>query len=262
MPIEFKDISDADRWAGSDWTITDPDDLARHIARIALGQYRHVAKILADTGASAVDPHKTAFEGARSLLTSAQKDPWHRDGWVFQAISWIAAHLQSNGELIAPPHMQHAGKGFDGLHLHIDKSTNTITRAVICEEKATENPRDTIRDDVWPEFADFETGAHDHRLVSEITQLLETAPDLDTDTAIANVLWNKARAYRVSITIGDTHNSNTGRARLFKNYDHHVCDDVLRRRAETCYQEDVRSWIVDIVTQSLTALDELEAAYV
>lgn len=249
-------------WAGSDWTITDPNDLARHIARITLGQYRHVAKVLADTGASMTDPHKTAFEGARSLLTSTQKDPWHRDGWVFQAISWIAAHLQSSGELIAPPHMQHADKGFDGLHLHIDKTTNTITRAVICEEKATENPRDTIRDDVWPEFADFETGAHDHRLVSEITQLLETSQDLDTDTAIANVFWNKARAYRVSITIGDIHNSEAGRARLFKNYENYVCDDVLRRRAETCYQEDIRSWIVDIVTQSLAALDELEAAYV
>jgi hypothetical protein len=148
-------------------------------------------------------------------------------------VSWIAAHLQSNGELIAAPHMQHADKGFDGLHLHVDKKTSTITRAVVCEEKATENPRDTIREDVWPEFEDFETGAHDHRLVSEITQLLEMSPNLDPDTAIANVLWNKARAYRVSITISDTHNSNIGRARLFKNYEKFVGDAVIRRRAES-----------------------------
>jgi hypothetical protein len=262
MPIEFTDISNDDKWAGSDWTVTDPDDLAQHIARISLGQYRHVAKVLAATGASTSDPHATAFAGARSLLISTQKDPWHRDGWIFQAISWIAAHLQSNGELIAAPHMQHADKGFDGLHLHVDKKTNTITGAVICEEQATENPRDTIRDDVWPEFNEFETGAHDHRLVSEVTQLLETSPDLDPDSAIANVLWNKTRAYRVSITISDTHNSDVGRARLFKNYEDYVDDDVVRRRAETFYQEDIRGWIVDIVTQSLTALDELELANV
>jgi len=258
MPIEFTDINNDDKWTGSNWTVTDPDDLAQHIARITLGQYRHVARILAATGASTSDPHATAFAGARSLLTSTQKDPWHRDGWIFQAISWIAAHLQSNGELIAAPHMQHADKGFDGLHLHVDKKTSKITRAVVCEEKATENPRNTIRDDVWPEFEEFETGAYDHRLVSEVTQLLETSPDLDPDTAIANVLWNKARAYRVSITISDTHNSDAGRARLFKNYEHYVGDDVMRRRAETFYQKDIRSWIVDIATKSLAALDELE----
>jgi len=45
MPIEFSDIGEDDKWAGSDWTVTDPDDLAHHIARVALGQYRHVAKI-------------------------------------------------------------------------------------------------------------------------------------------------------------------------------------------------------------------------
>ncbi len=262
MPIEFSDIGKDDKWAGSDWTVTDPDDLAHHIARVALGQYRHVAKILAETSATAVSPHQTAFTGARALLISTQKNPWHRDGWIFQTVSWIAAHLQSNGELIAAPHMQHADKGFDGLHLHVDKKTSTITRAVVCEEKATENPRDTIRDDVWPEFEDFETGAHDHRLVSEITQLLEMSPDLDPDTAIANVLWNKARAYRISITISDTHNSDVGRARLFKNYEKFVGDAVIRRRAETLYQEDVRCWMIDIATRSLAALDELELANV
>jgi len=38
MPIEFSDIGKDDKWAGSDWTVTDPSDLAHHIARVALGQ--------------------------------------------------------------------------------------------------------------------------------------------------------------------------------------------------------------------------------
>lgn len=88
MPIEFEDISNEDKWAGSDWSVTDTDDLAHHIARVTLGQYRqHVAKVLAATGASALRPHETAFTGARTLLTSTQRDPWHRDGWIFQTIS-------------------------------------------------------------------------------------------------------------------------------------------------------------------------------
>lgn len=44
MPIEFSDIGKDDKWAGSDWTVIDPDDLSHHIARVALGQYRHVQK--------------------------------------------------------------------------------------------------------------------------------------------------------------------------------------------------------------------------
>jgi len=36
MPIEFSDIGEDDKWAGSDWTVSDPDDLAHHIARVAL----------------------------------------------------------------------------------------------------------------------------------------------------------------------------------------------------------------------------------
>lgn len=33
MPIEFSDIGKDDKWAGSDWTVIDPDDLSHHIAR-------------------------------------------------------------------------------------------------------------------------------------------------------------------------------------------------------------------------------------
>jgi len=262
LPITFERIGHEDQWSGSDWKIEDTEALARHLAKVALGQYRHVAKVLAATQAGDTVPFSSAFEGARSLLISKQKDPWHRDGWVFQVISWIAAHLNSAGELITPPHMQHADKGFDGLHLHIDEKTGKVCKVVLCEDKATTNSRNKVQSQVWPEFASFEAGTRDHELVSRVTSLLETNPDVDPDEAIRGVFWDDTRSYRVAITIGDEHNSEGGLNSLFKGYEDNVAGNVERRRAETFYVKDLRVWMNGIVEEALAVLDELEAAHV
>ena len=158
-----------------DWSIDSDHELAKLVARIALGQYRHVLQILSETDFASSAPATTALAGARQLLTVPDgSDPFHRDGWLFQTISWIAAHIQDNTALIAPPHMQHADKGFDGLHVLIDEKTQTVRSVVICEDKATSNPRDTIRDLVWKEFSDLEAGSSDHLLTAEVSTLLAT----------------------------------------------------------------------------------------
>ena len=145
MPISFSPIANADRWAGYDWSIDCDDELAELVAHVALGQYRHVLRVLAETGCIAAAPTRSVLGGARQLLTvPSGADPFHRDGWLFQVIAWIAARVQNETSLIAPPHMQHAEKGFDGLHVHIDEETGTVRAAVICEDKATTNPRQTI----------------------------------------------------------------------------------------------------------------------
>src|SRR3546814_14149736 len=67
---------------GWSWKIVDEDVLAESVARVALGQYRHVARILA--GADVAGPATTAdhIAGATKFLTvEAGKEPWHRDGW-------------------------------------------------------------------------------------------------------------------------------------------------------------------------------------
>src|SRR5260221_4424986 len=116
MPITFTPIGNKQVWTGYDWSINDEGQLAELVARVALGQYRYVLHVLAETDCLPFAPAGTALEGARKLLTATNnKEPWHRDGWLFQVMSWIAAHLQRDADLIAPPHMIHAHKGFDGL---------------------------------------------------------------------------------------------------------------------------------------------------
>ena len=261
MPISFTPIRNAKLWAGYSWSIDDDHQLAELVAHIALGQYRHVVQILEETELTGAAPGMTAVQGARQLLTVPKgSDPFHRDGWLFQAISWIAAGIQNETSLIAPPHMMHADKGFDGLHVHIDEESRTVHSVVICEDKATTNPRDTIRDQVWKEFADLETGIRDNLLTAQVSTLLETRPDLDHDQAIQQILWKQARAFRVSITVNDSHADAKGHKRLFKGYSEVVSGGVSRRRAETLHLDDLRSWMRRISRRALKAAQRMADA--
>lgn len=76
---------------GSEWVVEDIDLLAERVARVALGQYRHVGHILEGLNAR---PPKTSAEIGADALTKMKVDKngnaWQRDGWIFQVISWIA----------------------------------------------------------------------------------------------------------------------------------------------------------------------------
>jgi hypothetical protein len=67
----------------------------------------------------------------RLLAVPAGSDPRHRDGWMFQTISWLAANRANPTAAIRAPHMILAHKGFDGLQIEIDVSSGLVTAAVI-----------------------------------------------------------------------------------------------------------------------------------
>jgi hypothetical protein len=248
MPLTLKQIDHGDLCHGWSWAVSDEDTLAEQVARITLGQYRHVARILA--GANVPGP-STTQDQARAAIThltvAAGKDPWDRDGWLFQAISWIAAHKGPTASLTRAPHIRKSDKGFDGMQLHLSGDGATITAVIVFEDKATDNARDTIRDDVWTGIVKLESGERLHELSHEISAMLEVRaaadPMFDVDTAIASTLWAQARRYRVSITIGDTHNSEVRRHGLFEGFDTTAPGSVERRRAETFYLPAMRTWM-------------------
>lgn len=243
VPIDHGELCHG--WA---WTIEDEDVLAERVARIVLGQYRHVAKIL--TGAGVPGPVANAEQANAAIkqLTLAEGgDPWHRDGWLFQAISWIAAHQQPSASLTRMPHIRKADKGFDGMQLELNEAGTAITAVVVFEDKATDNARDTIREDVWPGIVSLEKGERLNEISQEVSGMLDARaaadPEFDLDSAIANTLWHDARRYRVSITIGDTHNDPSARAKLFKGFDDSAPGATARRRADTIYLPALRNWM-------------------
>ncbi|MEE4212808.1 MAG: hypothetical protein V2I43_26480 [Parvularcula sp.] len=258
MPITLAPIHQKGCWSGSTWTIADEGQLAELIARVAVGQSRTVERILRATGDLPTNYPKGGFEGARKLLTVGTGDKtYHRDGWIFQVIAWIAAHRFDDEALIRAPHMIKADKGLDGLIVEFD--SDGIAHVVICEEKATKNPRKQVKSKVWPEFEQFETGARDNELIASVTSLLEISRVPDPDGTVADILWSEKRAYRVAVTLGEKHASAKGRKGLFKGYEKPVLGDVARRRAETLVVEDVRSWIDCIAAKALAEIDRAEA---
>lgn len=257
MPITLTPFDHGDLCHGSSWAVADEDELARQIAIVAIGQSRHVERILA--GAHLGPPMTTgsAAEAAIRMLTIAGNDPSHRDGWMFQVISWIAAHRAAPGGLIRTPQMRLADKGFDGLQLELDTTNQTVTAAILFEDKATVNPRDTIRDEVWPDFSKLESGDRDNVLTAEVIALLRTRPSVDPDRAIQNAIWNAARHFRVSITIGAIHASAAGRERLFRGYDEVAGGAARRRRAEVFEVENLRGWMAQLAAKAIRAIEEM-----
>jgi hypothetical protein len=254
MPIILTPFTHGKLVQGNTWTVVDEDELARHIARVALGQSRHVQKILMGS-ALTLQPTTTrnAADCAIELLTVQGSDPSHRDGWMFQVISWVAAYKASPNGIIRAPHMIAADKGFDGLQLELD-AAKKVSAAIIFEDKATINPRETIRGDVWPEFTAFETGKSENVLTAEVSALLSTQPGIDPDIAIQNIIWKSARRYRISITVGDQHRDEEGRRQLFKGFDNVVGGKLNKRQGETIYLPTLRQWMQSVAKKAIAEI--------
>lgn len=261
MPIKLTPRSHDPLAHGWDWQVSDRKALAKLIALVALGQARHVNRIFA--AATVASPLSVGGWDAAIKLVTVEKgaEPWHRDGWLFQVISWVAALKAAPMAPTSTPHLIHAQKGFDGVQLELD-AAGGISAVVIFEDKATDNPRDTVRDDVWPEFTRFEQGEYANVLVAEVTGLLEKLPGIDVDEVIRRVIWKDARSFRVSITVGDTHSTVSGYRRLFKDYDATVLGPVKRRRAETFYVADLRPWMEGLALEVVAHINALRTTHV
>ncbi|WP_118856099.1 hypothetical protein [Sphingomonas mesophila] len=262
MTLTVSPIGHGDLCHGWSWVVTDEDVLAERVARIVLGQYRHVAKILQGAGLPGPIATEEQAKAAIEQLTLAEgEDPWQRDGWLFQAISWIAAQQAPSGALTRAPHIRKSDKGFDGLQLQLSEDGTAITAVIVFEDKATDHPRDTIRDDVFPGIVALESGQRLNELTHEVSAMLDVRAHadagFDVDTAIANTLWHDARRYRVSITIGDTHNAESARAKLFKGFDDSAPGAVERRRADTIYLPTLRNWMSSFADRVIVQIEAI-----
>ena len=258
MPIQLAPIPDNPLISGYIWTLKSEDHLACLVARVYLGHYLHVEKILAK-----LNPKAPSFGGAAAkeakakLVVKAGEDPWHRDGLLFQAISWVAAHQAADptSSVFSLPHQIPAHKGFDGLQIQLDNQRK-LSGLVISEDKATDNHRKTITQDVWPEIRLLTAGKRQTELMQETTALLQRAHVADPDQVIEGIVWKRIRSFRVSITGGPDHNADPGLSKLFKGYDLAAPGkDAAKRRAEVVCFPDLRPWMSQFAAKVRKAID-------
>lgn len=216
------------------------------VARILLGHFLHVEKILKKLKPSyKAITGQAAKEAKARLIVKKGTDPWHRDGLVFQAISWVAAHQASRAKssVFSLPHMIPAHKGFDGLEVELTTKKKLLC-LVVFEDKATERPRDTIRNDVWPDIEALHLGQRQTELMQELTALLQRANVSDPDAVIEAVVWKQVRKFRVSITGTEGQDQQAGFEKLFKGFDAVTPGlDQPGRRAEVFCHSDIRKWM-------------------
>jgi hypothetical protein len=243
MPVNIVAFDDSPSCRGWTWVIRDRDALAQIVAHLLMGQYLHAQRLISGRAS----PTVSALEGAYLRLVKQLTNPTvvaHRDGWLFQMISWVAAHVSDPNLIARAPQPRQADKGFDGIFVRQRSDRSGALYVLVCEDKATEQPRTVVRSEVWPALKELESGARDNEILSELTAVLSTVlPRTDAEDAVRRIVWKHARRYRVSITVPTTRTEEDQRKRLFKGYRSVVRGKCVRRRGEMLILDDLRPWM-------------------
>ncbi len=175
--VEFITSTEAtttEHCTGNRWEVHDLDKLAELVAFIAKGQVLHAENII--NGLSSTTPAMDEeWKQACVKYLSVHRDEdgqeergarkWHRDGFLFEAISWIVArNVYPQNALLKDPHVDSTTSGLDGLMIVLDEVTHSPITTTIFEDKCMEDPRAAFRDEILPCFKRFNEGKEGRKL--------------------------------------------------------------------------------------------------
>ena len=185
----------------------------------------------------------------------------HRDGFVFQVISWAAAQQEHGGSvLIRDPHSSATAQGIDGLMLELSEDRSTIHLTTIFEDKCTEHQRRTFMREVLPTFSAFHQNLRSPDLVATASGLLRWAgiPATAVPLMAATVLDPQARRYRAAFAIEPDFDSQQRRATLFANYDNLQGLTAIQRVGATLVvSTPLRAWFATLAATACEYLRSL-----
>lgn len=226
--------------SGYEWSIQDEDALASLVAALILGECAHVERVLLGETSCQIGSASEAVSVAVNKLQDVSSDTlrYHRDGWLFQMISWIAVRETDRASLAAVPHPQPAFKGFDSVIVRLNESGTPVS-LVIGEDKATQSPRYTVKKKVWPEIRSIEEKQRESEIKSELTAIISgySCDRSKVAELIKSVFWNSRREYRIAVA-GPCEEVSV----LYADYDSVAPGDVNVRRGETLRIEAFRDW--------------------
>ena len=226
---------------GVSFAVGNEDALSQAIALVLIQEFKLAKALISDEPTEDDSPPSLESDEIDDIVNRRlrPRDVYHRDGFLFQLMMWLATHLDlEEGDLVALPHSQASGKGQDCIVVH--RADDAVVALSICEDKATENPRDTVRDDVWPELKCYELGGRRDELRSNVIATLGLG-GVCTDEAtklVRRISWQDARRYRVRVSIDGGRSPG-----LFKGFDSIVSGELHRRRGETIHLPQLREWM-------------------
>lgn len=226
MPINFN-AQLSPECIFSEWDLkSGREKVVTAIAYLYLQQEKNAQRVIEDLDTVTIHPKGKIVENIIKKLTAAKSedvirltdpdpeirktaqnkinsDTWARDGLLFQHVSWIAVRLQMPDAHMTPPHVRQSDKGFDGFIIDIDPSDNTLRRLVLCEDKASHDPRKLITQSVWAEIRDIVGGGRDDQITAGIINLVRALPEIDEEEFINDIFWGDGREFRVSVATGE-----------------------------------------------------------
>ncbi|QQR47925.1 hypothetical protein JKA73_18590 [Myxococcus xanthus] len=222
-------------------SISDEDALAQAVAYVLIQRYSHAKKIALNTPDPIPPLNNSDVEAIiKKRLRATQ---FHRDGLLFQIITWLWSTTTSTpDEYVDPPHTQQASHGQDSIILHL--TSDGVSSITVCEDKATENPRDTIRDEVWPEIEKYEAKTRDDELRSKVVMALSRQHSWEVaEEAASSIFWDKVKQYRVRITTPPPYDTGRPASKLFDGFASVAPGAISRRQANTVFMADLRGWM-------------------
>lgn len=259
-----------DDCTGERWQVLDDEQLARLIAIIAMGQAARAGHILSEllpaTPAFTI-PELTAEAKIRLTVQEEKQEPrigyprWQRDGFMFEAISWIAARqVYGTSAFMKDPHVSATSQGLDGLMLELATEKKHITRTTVFEDKCSDNPISTFKNKVIPAFRDRHDNKRSAEIVAAATALLGKA-GIDEGIAAelaAAVTDRSKRRYRAAFAVTTDLDSAEGRSELFAGYDE-ISNIAQAQRLGACLvvAPKMRDWFDNLANKAVAYLETL-----
>jgi hypothetical protein len=255
---------------GEHWVVNDIEELAKIIAIVAVGQAEHAAMIVRE-----LRPQKPAIsraqlfrEAKKQMAVSGKPEQvrYHRDGFLFECISWVVAQQTANPRTyLKVPHVKATTQGMDGLMIELHATKPVIVSSTIFEDKCTENPRSKFRDEVLVTFSEHHQHERGADLLSTAVSLIKESglKGDDATKAAERVLDIAYRTYRAALTVDSTINSATKRSKLFKDYS--GLDGLTQKqRIGATFVVDIslRDWFQKLADHVVDALTQFENEHV
>lgn len=245
MPLQLNRVDADPECSGHLVLVSDENRLARLAALVLVGQSRHAEEVLlgATSDASRISVSiKRVVE--RQLILPVGVDPSHRDGLLFEIISWIATRWAAGqDDVVSPPHLSSTQQGTDTIKVSFDRKSRRLIRTTVHEQKCTEHPRKRFKEEVLPSFRSYIDGERDPQICQSVVSLLERVSITD-DERIAvydAIVGERKFAFRAALTVAPTSFDAPKMKRLFKGFDQ-LTTDAATRFGDAMPLQDVRKW--------------------
>lgn len=269
MPITSAIVPiDADS-TGYCWIVTNESELAKLVGLIAKAEFGHVEAILNGDTVDVITytPAQLAeikLNVAKALTvpvdTTTGKEihatpKWHRDGFLFEAISWIVARKDSSPDaLLRDPHVNPTTQGLDGLMIELNGAKDDVTATIIFEDKCTKRAQYTFANKTLPALKLHHLESR--KIIESATTLLRQEFKAGMVGAMAaKAVAISVRKYRASLTILPTENTQPERARIFNGYNGLTGITQADRLGCTLLTgNDVRDWFEGFAKKVISTL--------